>query len=85
MRSFEYTIKDELGLHARPAGQMVKYLKTLPAQVTIRCDERKADGRKLFAVMAMAVEQGETVIVEVEGEGEEALCAELLSFFEDNF
>ena len=85
MKSFTYTIKDEMGLHARPAGQMVKYLKTLPARVTIRCGERSADGRKLFAIMAMAVNKDETVTVEVDGEGEEALCDELLKFFEENY
>ena len=85
MQSFTYTIKDEMGLHARPAGQMVKRIKSLPAQVTIRCGERSADGRKLFAIMAMAVNQGETVTVEVDGEGEEALRDELLEFFKANY
>jgi len=85
MQSFEYTIKDEMGLHARPAGQMVKLIKAMPAQVTIRCGERSADGRKLFAIMGMGVTQGETVTVEVSGEGEESLCGELMEFFETNY
>ena len=85
MKSFTYTIKDEMGLHARPAGQMVKMIKSYPSQVTIRCGERSADGRRLFAIMAMAVNQGETVTVEIDGEGEEAQCGELLEFFEANY
>jgi phosphocarrier protein len=85
MKSFSYTIKDELGLHARPAGLMVKRIKSMPAQVVIRCGERSADGRKLFAIMGMCVKQGEIVTVEVDGEGEEALCGELLEFFEANY
>lgn len=85
MQSFTYTITDEMGLHARPAGQMVKYLKTVPARVTIRSGDRSADGRKLFAIMGMAVNKGEAVTVEVEGEGEEALRDELLEFFKANF
>lgn len=85
MQSFTYTIKDEMGLHARPAGQMVKLIKNMPAQVTIRCGERSADGRKLFAIMAMAVNQGETVTVEVDGDSEDALCGELLEFFRTNY
>jgi phosphocarrier protein len=85
MHCFTYTIKDEMGLHARPAGQMVKYIKTLQEKVTIRCGERNADGRKLFAIMAMAVNQGETVTVEVDGENEEAVSGELLEFFKANY
>ena len=29
MKSFSYTVKDELGIHARPAGMLVKRLKIL--------------------------------------------------------
>ena len=32
MKSFEYTIKDELGIHARPAGMLVKEAKNAPSQ-----------------------------------------------------
>lgn len=85
MVSFDYTIKDELGLHARPAGVMVKRLKALPAAVSIRCGQRQADAKKLFAVMGMAVKCGETVTVSVDGEDEEAIRTELMAFFEENF
>ena len=85
MHSFTYEIKDEMGLHARPAGQMVKFLKPLSAKVTIRCGERSADGRRLFAIMGMAVNQGETVTVEVDGDDEEAICNELFEFFKANY
>ena len=44
MKSFEYTIKDELGIHARPAGMLVKEAKNLhrnaPSQ---RWKNEKAD------------------------------------------
>ncbi len=85
MVSFDYTIKDEMGLHARPAGVMVKQLKTVPATVTICCGERKADAKKLFAVMAMAVKWGETVTVSIEGENEETIKNDLVRFFEENY
>lgn len=85
MVNFEYAIKDEMGLHARPAGVMVKRLKEVPASVTIRCGDRSADAKKLFKLMGMAVKCGETVTVEIEGEHEEALRDEMLAFFEENY
>ena len=85
MVSFDYTIKDALGLHARPAGILVKRLKTLPCEVTVICEDRKADAKKLFALMGMAVKCGETVTVTVEGENEQAVMEELLAFFEENY
>ena len=37
MKTFEYTIKDELGIHARPAGMLVKEVKNYDSKVTITC------------------------------------------------
>lgn len=85
MVSFTYTIKEPMGLHARPAGIMVKELKPLPCSVKVSCGSRSADGKKLFALMGMAVKCGETVLVEIEGEDEEKVKASLQSFFESNF
>lgn len=33
MKSFEYTIKDELGIHARPAGMLVKEAKKFASEL----------------------------------------------------
>ena len=33
MKSFSYTVKDELGIHARPAGMLVKEVKNLAEKV----------------------------------------------------
>ena len=35
MKTFEYTIKDELGIHARPAGLLVKEAKKFESECTI--------------------------------------------------
>ncbi|MDR2909681.1 MAG: HPr family phosphocarrier protein [Oscillospiraceae bacterium] len=85
MTSFEYTIQDELGLHARPAGELVKRLKPLDTRVTVVCGDRRADAKRIFALMTMAVKCGETVRVEIEGGDEEKLKDEILAFFEENY
>ena len=38
MKTFEYTIKDELGIHARPAGLLVKEAKKYESECTITKD-----------------------------------------------
>ena len=51
MRAFQYVIKDENGIHARPAGLLVKKVSVLEdCIVTIQKGERSADARKLFAL-----------------------------------
>mgnify|MGYP004547772159 FL=1 len=82
MVSFKYTITDEVGIHARPAGILVKEAKKYPATITLKTAKGSADARKLMAIMALGVKQNDEVTVEVEGENEEQAAKEIQAFFE---
>lgn len=84
MKSFEYTITDPVGIHARPAGMLVKEVKNYASSVTIVKGDKKADARKLMILMSLGVKCGETVTVEVEGADEETAVASLETFFKEN-
>ena len=85
MKQFTYTITDPVGIHARPAGLLVKAVKALDSAVTIaKADGKSAGGAKLMALMGLGIKQGDTVTVTVEGAGEEADCAALEQFFKAN-
>jgi phosphocarrier protein len=84
MQSFEYVIKDEVGIHARPAGNLAKEAKKYESVVTIKKGEKSAAATKLMAVMSLGVKCGDTITVEVEGADEEAVVAEVKAFFENN-
>ena len=84
MKQFQYTIKDELGVHARPAGLLVKLAKQYASAITIEKNGKACDMRKLMAVMGMGIRQGETVTVTAEGPSEEAAIAAMEQFFQDN-
>ena len=85
MKQFTYTITDPVGIHARPAGLLVKAVKALDSAVTIaKADGKSAGGAKLMALMGLGIKQGETVTVTLEGSSEEADAASLEQFFNDN-
>lgn len=84
MKSFEYTVKDELGIHARPAGLLVKEAKKYTSKITLDNSVKKAEATKLMAVMSMAVKCGQTVVVTVEGADEDAAYEGIKGFFEAN-
>ena len=84
MKSFEYTIKDELGIHARPAGMLVKEVKNFQSKVMLEKDGKSVDASRLMAVMSMGVKQGQTVTITVEGEDEDAAYEAVKAFFESN-
>ena len=58
MKQFQYTIKDELGVHARPAGLLVKLAKQYTSAITIEKNGKTCDMRKLMAVMGMGIRRG---------------------------
>ena len=85
MKSFEYTITDPVGLHARPAGVLAKEAKKYTSIISITKGEKTVDARKLMAIMSMGVKQGDTVTVTIEGDDEEAAAAAIEAFFKANF
>ena len=84
MKTFEYTIKDELGIHARPAGLLVKEAKKFESECTNTKDGKTKKLTQLMMLMSLGVKQGDTVTVTAEGADEEAAAAALKEFFENN-
>lgn len=85
MKTFHYVIKDEVGIHARPAGLLVKEAKKYKSKITLAKDGKSAEATKLMAVMGLGVKCGQTVEVSIEGADEETAFEAVKSFFEANF
>lgn len=84
MKTFEYTIKDELGIHARPAGMLAKTAKALDSEVTITKGEKTVGAAKLMALMGLGVKCGDTITVTVNGGDEELSEKTMKEFLEAN-
>ena len=85
MKEFKYTITDEVGIHARPAGLLAKKAKEFGDKITIQTAAGKsAEATKLMALMGLGVKQGDEVTVVVEGENEAATAEAMEQFFHDN-
>ncbi|HWQ77569.1 MAG TPA: HPr family phosphocarrier protein [Anaerovoracaceae bacterium] len=80
MKSFEYVIKEEVGIHARPASLLVKAATAYNSRITIEKAGKKADVKSLLTVMALGVKYGDKVTFFIEG-GDEALAAKELETF----
>ena len=82
MKEFQYTVKDACGIHARPAGLLVKVAKGFASTATLEKDGKSCDLRKLMALMG--VKQGDTVTVKVEGDDEAAAAEAIQKFLTEN-
>ncbi len=81
MKKFNYQIKDPLGIHARPAGMLVKEAKKFESVITLVKGEEKVDATKIMAVMSMGVTVGDTVMLEAAGSDENAAIEAMETFF----
>ena len=85
MKSFTYTITDPSGIHARPAGVLVKAIKPFASTCTITKGEKTVDLRKLMQLMGMGIKCGDTVEIKVEGTDEAEAAAYIENFLKENF
>ncbi|HAH62256.1 MAG TPA: HPr family phosphocarrier protein [Treponema sp.] len=83
MKKFTYTIQDEIGLHARPASQLIRIAKSYKSKITLinTKNNKSAEATKMMAIMALGIVYGITVDVTIEGEDEDAALTELKTFF----
>ena len=84
MKSFVFTVTDPEGLHARPAGMLVKKAKEFSDSITIESNGKKADARKMFGLMGLGIKGGETITITTEGEQEAEAAAALEAFMKAN-
>lgn len=84
MESFVYLITDKIGIHARPAGELVKLAKEFNSKITVSANGKKAEATKLMALMGLGVKYGTQVQVDIEGEDAKAALEKVQDFFEEN-
>ncbi|MCC2253771.1 HPr family phosphocarrier protein [Ruminococcus sp. CLA-AA-H200] len=84
MKEFKYVITDPEGIHARPAGILVKQAAGYASAVKIAKGEKSADAKRIFGVMGLGVKNGDEVTITADGADEEKAIAELETFFKEN-
>ena len=84
MITFSYTIKDELGIHARPAGSLAKVAKEFESEIFIELKGKKINATKIIGIMGMGIKYKDTIAVTVVGQDEEKAANAIKSFLEEN-
>ncbi len=84
MQTFTHTIADPMGLHARPAGLLVKAAAAYQSSITITAPTGTADAKRIMAVMRLAAKQGHELTITVDGADEAAAAEGLKAFLAEN-
>lgn len=83
MKEFAYKIKDSVGIHARPAGELVKIASEFESAIKIKKGEKIADAKKIFSVMTLGAGQNDEVLIMVDGSDEDVAFGKIKNFFEE--
>lgn len=84
MKTFNYVIRDELGIHARPAGLLAKIAKKYESSIEIRKGEKNVQASQLLLLMSLGVKKSQEIQIAIEGTDEAAAYEEIKDFFEKN-
>ncbi len=84
MKEFSYVLTDENGIHARPAGMLVKEAGKFQSTIKVSKGEKSADVKRLFALMGLAAKKGDKLDFKVEGDDEDSASQTLKEFLEQN-
>lgn len=81
----EAKIVNKLGIHARPAAEIVKAAGKFTSNITIVRDDLEVNAKSIMGVMMLAAECGATITLRANGEDAEAaldaLCAVIANKF----
>ena len=84
MKEVTYTITDPEGIHARPAGELVKVAKEFSCKITLTKDGKSGDCKKIFGIMGLAVKSGNEIVINFDGEDEDAAYDKISAFMKEN-
>lgn len=84
MKKFDYVLQDKNGIHARPAGLLVKEAKKYESRVIIRKDGKESGADSILGLMGLGAKAGDRLEIEITGPDEEQAGAGLEAFFSKN-
>jgi len=84
MEEIKYVITDPLGLHARPAGQLVKQANAFECNIQLGTAVKMVDAKRIMGVMGLSLKQGNEITLTFDGDDEVLAAKEMKAFLAEN-
>ena len=77
-------VKNEEGLHARPAALFVKVAKKFECSVAVKRGAQRVNGKSIMGILMLGAGKGAKITIEVEGDDANEALDELAVIVERN-
>lgn len=84
MKEFKYVITDPMGIHARPAGLLVKEVAKYKSDVKISAGAREVNAKGIMGIMSLGIKKDGEVTFTFDGEDETEACEAVKAFMQEN-
>ena len=84
MKEIKHVLTDPLGIHARPAGLLIRMAGKFKCDIQIGSTAKMVNAKRIIGVMALTLKQGDEVTLTFNGEDEEEAAAEIGQFLAEN-
>ena len=84
MKEIKHIIKDELGIHARPAGLLVKLCGSFTCEIKAGRPDKMVDAKRVIGVMTLGMKCGDELHLTFDGPDEERAAADVETFLIEN-
>ena len=78
-------LKNETGLHARPACELAKLAASFQSTIKLYVNGKTIDAKSILGIMAAGIKYNTEIEIECDGEDEERALSEIIKGFENNF
>ena len=85
MYTQEVTVKNEVGLHARPVTYFIQKANAFKCGIWVEKDERRVNAKSLLGVLSLGIVGGTTITLIADGSDEKEAVAALAELINSNF
>lgn len=85
MKTEKIILKNETGLHARPAAEIAKIASKYQSTINLIVNDKTINAKSILNIMAAGIKSSTEIEIQCDGADEEAALAELLQAFNNNF
>lgn len=85
MKREKIILKNETGLHARPASELAKIASKYESNINLNIGDKKVNAKSILNIMAAGIKASTEIIIECDGKDEEEAMQELIKGFNNNF